>query len=184
MGTSQPAWSKYEAAILLDGYLEVLSGKISRKDAVSRVSHDLRQMAVRQGIAIDCIYRNENGIHFQMKSMESAWQGHTVSKLATRLFSEVADLYKNNRHEFGSQKYEGVGGHLFAIAVDKSIQWGYNGVLHGFARNRELVNHYVQTFGAVYLGRLHEYQIAVFEQEARKLLGVYTYEWNGSKENP
>ena len=91
---------------------------------------------------------------------------------------------QNNRYEFGSQKYEGVGGHLFAIAVDKSIQWGYNGVLHGFARNRELVNHYVQTFGAVYLGRLHEYQIAVFEQEARKLLEVYTYEWNGSKENP
>ena len=29
-----------------------------------------------------------------------------------------------------------------------------------------------------------EYQITVFEQEARKLLGVYTYEWNGSKENP
>ena len=100
MGLSQPSWSKYEAAILLDGYLAVLNGKLSRKDAVSRVSHDLRQMAVRQGIAIDGIYRNENGIHFQMKSMESAWQGHTVSKPATRLFSEVADLYKNNRHEF------------------------------------------------------------------------------------
>ncbi|MDY6376627.1 MAG: hypothetical protein SPL69_11015 [Succinivibrionaceae bacterium] len=100
MGLSQPSWSRYEAAILLDGYLAVLNGKLSRKDAVSRVSHDLRQMAVRQGIAIDGIYRNENGIHFQMKSMESAWQGHTVSKPATRLFSEVADLYKNNRHEF------------------------------------------------------------------------------------
>ena len=100
MGTSQPAWSKYEAAILLDGYLEVLNGKLSRKDAVVRVSRDLRQMAVRQGIAIDDVYRNENGIHFQMKSMESAWQGHTVSKPATRLFSEVADLYKNDRHEF------------------------------------------------------------------------------------
>lgn len=100
MVTSQPSWSKYEAAILLDGYLEELAGKISRKDAVSRVSHDLRQMAVRQGIAIDGIYRNENGIHFQIKSMESAWQGHTVSKPATRLFSEVADLYKNDRHEF------------------------------------------------------------------------------------
>ena len=100
MVTSQPSWSKYEAAILLDGYLEVLAGKISRKDAVRRVSHDLRQMAVRQGISIDGTYRNENGIHFQMKSMESAWQGHTVSKPATRLFSEVADLYKNDRHEF------------------------------------------------------------------------------------
>ena len=100
MVTSQPSCSKYEAAILLDGYLEVLAGKISRKDAVRRVSHDLRQMAVRQGISIDGTYRNENGIHFQMKSMESAWQGHTVSKPATRLFSEVADLYKNDRHEF------------------------------------------------------------------------------------
>ena len=100
MVTSQPSWSKYEAAILLDGYLEVLNGKLSRKDAVVRVSRDLRQMAVRQGIAIDDVYRNENGIHFQMKSMESAWQGHTVSKPATRLFSEVADLYKNDRHEF------------------------------------------------------------------------------------
>lgn len=100
MGLSQPSWSRYEAAILLDGYLEVLNGKLSRKDAVKRVSRDLRQIAVRQGIAIDDIYRNENGIHFQMKSMESAWQGHTVSKPATRLFSEVADLYKNDRHEF------------------------------------------------------------------------------------
>ena len=100
MVTSQPSWSKYEAAILLDGYLEVLNGKLSRKDAVVRVSLDLRQMAVRQGISIDGTYRNENGIHFQMKSMESAWQGHTVSKPATRLFSEVADLYKNDRHEF------------------------------------------------------------------------------------
>ena len=100
MGTSQPAWSKYEAAILLDGYLEVLNGKLSRKDAVVRVSRDLRQMAVRQGIAIDDVYRNENGIHFQMKSMESAWQGHTVSKPATRLFSDVVAMYRDNRPGF------------------------------------------------------------------------------------
>lgn len=26
-----------------------------------------------------------------------------------------------------------VGGHLFAIAVDNSIQWGYDGVIFGFA---------------------------------------------------
>lgn len=100
MGTSQPAWNKYEAAILLNGYLEVLAGKISRKDAVRRVSHDLRQMAVRQGISIDGTYRNENGIHFQMKSMESAWQGHTVSKPATRLFSDVVAMYRDNRPGF------------------------------------------------------------------------------------
>ncbi|MBR6125022.1 hypothetical protein IKQ19_15755, partial [Candidatus Saccharibacteria bacterium] len=34
---------------------------------------------------------------------------------------------QNNKHAFGTQKYKGVGGHLFAIAIDKSIQWGYDG---------------------------------------------------------
>ena len=29
----------------------------------------------------------------------------------------------NNIHDFGKQKYTGVGGHSFAIAADKSIQW-------------------------------------------------------------
>mgnify|MGYP006990162738 CR=1 FL=1 len=32
-----------------------------------------------------------------------------------------------------NQKYVGVGGHLFAIAADKSIEWGYEGAIHGFA---------------------------------------------------
>ena len=96
----QPGWSKYEAAILLDGYLEVLAGKTPRKDVVSRVSKDLRQIAVNQGIAIDDIFRNESGIHFQMRSMESAYQGYTVSKPASRLFLDVATIYKNNRSEF------------------------------------------------------------------------------------
>lgn len=44
---------------------------------------------------------------------------------------------RNNKHEFGSQKYEGVGGHLFAIAAEKSMEWGYGGAIHGFAANRE-----------------------------------------------
>ena len=89
---------------------------------------------------------------------------------------------QNNKHDFGCQKYSGVGGHLFAIAVEKSLQWGHGGVVHGFARNMELVDHYVQKFGAFHLGRQHIYQIVIFEQEAKKLLEEYTYEWNG-KEN-
>ena len=89
----------------------------------------------------------------------------------------------NNKLEFGSQKYEGVGGHLFAIAVDKAMQWGYDGVVHGFAANQKLVEHYVKVFGAFHLGRLHQYQIVIFPDEAKKLLEVYTYEWNGKDDN-
>ena len=84
----------------------------------------------------------------------------------------------NNKHEFGSQKYEGVGGHLFAIAADKSIQWGYEGAMHGFAADEKLLNHYINMFDAEYLGMLHRYQFFIDENSASKLLEVYSYEWN------
>ncbi len=48
----------------------------------------------------------------------------------------------NNKHECGNQKYIGVGGHLFAIAADKSIEWGYEWAVHGFAANEELLGVY------------------------------------------
>ena len=84
----------------------------------------------------------------------------------------------NNKHEFGSQKYIGVGGHLFAIAADKSIEWGYEGAMHGFALNKELLEHYIETFNAEFLGMLHDYQFFINEIKAKKLLEVYNYEWN------
>lgn len=89
----------------------------------------------------------------------------------------------NNKYEYGNQKYEGVGGHLFAIAIDKSIQWGYEGVVYGFAANQELVNHYVKVFDAYHIGILHEYQIVIDGEAAQKLLEVYSYEWNGNEKN-
>ena len=85
---------------------------------------------------------------------------------------------RNNKHLNGSQKYVGVGGHLFAIAADKSIQWGYQGAIHGFALNKELLNHYIGVLGAIFLGSLHEYHFFVNEKAAKHLLETYTYEWN------
>lgn len=85
---------------------------------------------------------------------------------------------QNNKHDFGKQKYSGVGGHLFAIAADKSVQWGYEGAMHGFALNKELLEHYIETFNAEFLGMLHDYQFFINEINAKKLLGVYNYEWN------
>ena len=84
----------------------------------------------------------------------------------------------NNIHEYGSQKYIGVGSHLFAIAADKSIEWGYEGAIHGFAANEDLLKHYMNVFHAEYLGMLHQYQFFIDEEQAKKLLEVYHYEWN------
>lgn len=87
----------------------------------------------------------------------------------------------NNKHDFGFQKYEGVGGHLFAIAIDKSVQWGYGGAIHGYAANKELMYHYIKMFNAIYLGMRHEYQIMIDGASARKIMEVYTYEWSGKE---
>lgn len=85
---------------------------------------------------------------------------------------------QNNKHKFGQQKYIGVGGHLFAIAVEKSIEWGYEGIVHGFAANERLLKHYINVLNAEYLGMLHQYQFMINEEQAKKLLEVYHYEWN------
>ena len=85
----------------------------------------------------------------------------------------------NNKHEFGKQKYQGVGGHLFAIAADKSVEWGYDGAAYGYAANMQLVEHYSEMFHAEHVPIRHPYQIILGPYYARKLLEVYTYEWNG-----
>lgn len=69
----QPSWDKYEAAILLEGLLASMKGELTRSAAIKLVSRDLREMALHRGVEIDEVYRNANGISFQMKSMESAY---------------------------------------------------------------------------------------------------------------
>ncbi len=43
---------------------------------------------------------------------------------------------QHNKQIVLESKYLGVGGHLFAIAVDKSIEYGFDGVITGFAANK------------------------------------------------
>lgn len=96
----QKQWDKYEAAILLDYYLQYLDGKLTREKAIRIVSAKLRKMAETKNICIDEIYRNTNGIAFQMHSMESAYKGFTVMKPATKLFIETVRLLKNDKEQY------------------------------------------------------------------------------------
>lgn len=100
MAIKQPSWNKFEAAILLDALIAPIEGKINRMDVIKKVSKDLRAMAINCGIKIDNLYRNENGILFQMYSMESAYYGQTIFKPATRLFLYTVDLYNNSPNEY------------------------------------------------------------------------------------
>lgn len=100
LGNKQPKWDIYEAVILLDGYLEMHQTKTPKKQMVKRISDELRNMAVRRGITIDDIYRNENGISYQIQSMDSAYKGYKVYVPATKLFTETVDLYRKDPEKY------------------------------------------------------------------------------------
>ena len=67
----------------------------------------------------------------------------------------------NNKRLYGSQRYSGVGGHLFAVAL-----------------NKELLNHYIGVLGCSHIGALHPYHFILGPIAAKRLLETYTYEWN------
>jgi len=96
----QPKWDEFEAAILLDAWIKVKNG-CSKKIEIKRVSSQLRQMAVNRGIEIDEIYRNVNGISFQIDAMGTAYEMRPIRNIkASKLFNEVAELYRTDIESF------------------------------------------------------------------------------------
>ena len=99
-GNKQPKWDIYEAFILLDGYLEWLNTNQPKTKIIKRISADLRRMATNRGTEIDDIYRNENGISYQIQSIDSAYKGKKVYVPATRLFEETVELYRTDAERY------------------------------------------------------------------------------------
>lgn len=84
----------------------------------------------------------------------------------------------NNPLIVETKKYNGVGGHLFAIAMQQSKLRGYDGSIYGFAANADLLEHYQNEFNAEWLGMLHQYHFIIDGIYAEKLQEVYTYDFN------
>lgn len=116
------SWDKNEAAILLDACLSVADNKISRTDTILEVSNILREKATRNGMAIDPIYRNENGISMQMDKM-MALILETASGLqgASKLFADIVHLYKNNPAQFQTVLEETKKGEIIMSANEKNF---------------------------------------------------------------
>lgn len=88
---------------------------------------------------------------------------------------------QNNKEIIDQPKYLGVGGHLFSICIDKLQEYGFDGVITGFAANEKLLDHYCDVFDAVALKALHPYHFMIGENEARSIKEVYTYEWTDAR---
>ena len=86
-------------------------------------------------------------------------------------------LAESAPHNIGKdKKYAGVGGHLFAVAVQKSLEKGYDGFVFMDAKNIDLVNHYKYTLGATHIGGAHPYRMYIDEENAQRILKYYTLE--------
>jgi len=87
-------------------------------------------------------------------------------------------LAESAPHNLGKKKkFEGVGGHLFAIAIKLSNAMGFYGYVFFDAKNMKLVNHYEEKFGASrIMARIHVYRMEIGEDNAQMLLEKYTLE--------
>lgn len=90
-------------------------------------------------------------------------------RIALKIDGGVADvkLVESAPHNFGNKgKYEGVGGHLFAIACKISLEAGCDGVV-AFTSKTGLINYYQEKIGAeVFQGQ----RMIIWEVNANKLM--------------
>lgn len=93
-------WDMSEAVIMLNALISAREGRMSRKDAIEVVSSELRARAKRNGIEVDDIFRNVNGITLQMSMMEyiltDGEKGMKKSSMS-KLFQDVVAMYRNDR---------------------------------------------------------------------------------------
>lgn len=94
-------WTKHEVALLIDACMEFETSHRLRNEIVKDVSKKLRKLAIKNGLEIDEIYRNENGISMQFTIMQATLHD-TESGLhgASKLFTEMKDLYFHNKPEY------------------------------------------------------------------------------------
>lgn len=88
----------------------------------------------------------------------------------------------NNKVINDSIKYYGVGGHLFAIACQKSMEYGYGGAVSGYAANYKLAEHYAYAFNAEIIKQHWELKPLIFidEQNASRIIETYDFEWTSA----
>ncbi|UYO61176.1 hypothetical protein LNN31_10300 [Acetobacterium wieringae] len=94
-------WDKYETALLIEAYQKYEAGEMTKKDAISCLSYALRERAVKNGLEIDPIFRNENGIIMQW-SIISDLINKNKCRLhgGSKIFKDMVELYQSNKNEF------------------------------------------------------------------------------------
>lgn len=99
--SNRVSWNQYEAVLLVDTYVKVRSGVLERNDAVVQLSKSLREYGKANGIEIDDVYRNTNGINMRLSEIERLFNdGKGGLKNTSKLFIETVELYNSDKARF------------------------------------------------------------------------------------
>ncbi len=94
-------WDEYEIAILISACVDYNASRCTKKEAIKYVSQTLRKRAEKNGIEIDDVFRNENGITMQfMLVNELLTQEKCGLRGASKLFISMVELYKSDKTKF------------------------------------------------------------------------------------
>lgn len=98
---SQKNWDKYEVALLIEAYQNIKQGRVDKNTALVALSQNLRQMAQNEGLEIDDVFRNLNGMQWQLGFIERAFLGSDFeSRTPPKIFVEMVAVYNENRQEY------------------------------------------------------------------------------------
>ena len=104
------SWNLYEAAILLQGLLDIRNKKIQRAKAVANISAQLRLLAEQNGYTVDEKFRNVSGISLQMLHLEYALtSGKEGLRPAYKWQYDIVGIFKKEPERY-KKLLEGVKG--------------------------------------------------------------------------
>ena len=96
-----PNWTKVEVALLIEAYQAISLSPKAKEQILGVLSTNLRNMAVNAGIEIDDTYRNLNGMFWQYGVIKAIFEGKSFgTRRPPVLFTELVDLFNNNKDEF------------------------------------------------------------------------------------
>ena len=97
----QKNWDKYEVALLIEAYQNIKQGRVDKNSALEELSQNLRQMAKNEGLEIDDVFRNMNGMQWQLGFIERAFQGQDYGgRTPPKIFVEMVAVYNENQQKY------------------------------------------------------------------------------------
>lgn len=151
---------------------DVKTGKLVETEVSEIQRHELKKYNSKNGWNIDWSSRPKNefvyGVFLKGDDIPQGLISLRYEKGGTYI-GFAATAPRNNKRIVGdNQAYFGVGGHLFAIAVEKSIENGGYGTIYGYTANKKVLKYYQDNFGARHIPFVHEYQFLIEGEDSKK----------------